>query len=282
MRARHNVAVPTHPVLLEPPPFLRPCPHRTSRCCAVTAERPSSDPPPTLLLSCARALSLARARRFLHPPREHPVQRHIPDELSGAQQRQTLVFENISRINHSCASNATFTWFSKSQAAEVRATQPIKAGDEITINYGASGSVLQRQHDLQQCFHFKCTCERCRSELEAERQARPNARHPGTLPPEDVAREKASRWAELERWLRDQQQPPQQQPPQQLLPQQQLPQQPPSQPQARAPRMGASRPSTPSRFLAPPQRMVAVQPNAARGSERREHALNNFFGSQAR
>ena len=190
----------------EPPPFLRPCPHRTSRCCAVTAERPSSDSPPTLLLSCARALSLSRARRFLHPPREHPVQRHIPDELSGAQQRQTLVFENISRINHSCASNATFTWFSKSQAAEVRATQPIKAGDEITINYGASGSVLQQQ----------------------------------------------------------------------------LPQQPPSQPQARAPRMGASRPSTPSRFLAPPQGMVAVQPNAARGSERREHALNNFFGSQAR
>lgn len=171
------------------------------------------------------------------------MQRHVPDELSGAKQRQTLVFQNISRINHSCANNATFTWFSKDEAAVIRAVRPIKAGDEITINYGANGDRVQRQLELYQCFHFKCTCERCRTELEAERRSRPSSgmstAKQGSMAG-DIAREKASRWAELEKWLREQHSPP-------MLHQQasaQLP--PPSRQQVRVPSMEASRPSTPS------------------------------------
>jgi hypothetical protein len=70
------------------------------------------------------------------------------------------------------------------------------------------------------------------AQLAAERRAKSNARQLGKQPPEDIAREKASRWADLERWLRDQ-----------------PPQQPPLQPRAWAPRTAvASRPSTPSQF----------------------------------
>ena len=196
-------------------------------------------PPLTRTLKNSIYAPQANGFVFLHPPRDKPVQRHVPDELSGAKQRQTLVFENISRINHSCANNATFTWFSKDEAAVIRATRPIKAGEEITINYGANGERVQRQRELYQCFHFKCTCERCRTELEAERRSRPSTGQRGRMA-EDIAREKAGRWAELEKWLREQHPPP-------MLQQQssaQLP--PPSRQQVRAPCKGASRPSTPS------------------------------------
>ena len=46
----------------------------------------------------------------------------------------------------------------------VKATRDIAAGEEITLNYGASGGRRERQRVLQARFRFVCTCERCQRE----------------------------------------------------------------------------------------------------------------------
>ena len=143
---------------------------------------------------------------FVYPPREFPVDRAIPDELSGAKEQQTVVFANISRINHSCSANATFTWHKQDEVGVIRASRPIKANEEITINYGVSGSRKERQASLRHCFNFHCRCERCcAEELKTSKRASEPASAQANAAPwsnaEVRAKAKEARWAELERWL---------------------------------------------------------------------------------
>lgn len=107
---------------------------------------------------------------FLHPQPATPCRRDIPDEETGALCRETIVFKNISRVNHSCVPNCTFTWYPNEKAAVVRAAQAIAVGEEVTINYGATGTYTERQRVLQGCFHFTCTCAKCSAEIATEKQ----------------------------------------------------------------------------------------------------------------
>ena len=142
---------------------------------------------------------------FTFPPREQPLRREVPDELAGVQRRQTIVFDSISRVNHSCDPNAAFTWYSRDQAGVIRAARPIAPGDEICINYGASGPRAVRQRTLRRCFEFDCACPLCTRELDVERATVQELRCAGArdVDPEEKARIKEERWAELERLTRE-------------------------------------------------------------------------------
>ena len=93
--------------------------------------------------------------------------------------RHSLTFLTISRINHSCLPNAELiVSMEPSELGVVKCIRPIAPGDEITIDYGASGSRQERQRHLRKAFRFDCSCELCVSELRHEQGAmqRPGGR----------------------------------------------------------------------------------------------------------
>ena len=86
--------------------------------------------------------------------------------------RHSLTFLTISRINHSCLPNAELiVSMEPSELGVVRCIRPIGAYDEITIDYGASGSRQERQRHLRDAFRFDCSCELCVRELRHEQSA---------------------------------------------------------------------------------------------------------------
>mmetsp|Transcript_41194 Transcript_41194/g.108843 ORF Transcript_41194/g.108843 Transcript_41194/m.108843 type:complete len:134 (-) Transcript_41194:245-646(-) len=82
----------------------------------------------------------------------------VPSEIVSS-----AVFKLISRINHSCAPNASLTWLRG--AMLVRAVKPIEAGDEVLLNYigvEATGHPApMRRAYLRSQFGFLCRCELC-------------------------------------------------------------------------------------------------------------------------
>ena len=75
--------------------------------------------------------------------------------------RATVVFHDISRLNHSCKSNSRLQWDAEAKEATVIAKLEIGAGDEVTLNYGASGERSERQRHLRERFGFDCSCVLC-------------------------------------------------------------------------------------------------------------------------
>ena len=75
----------------------------------------------------------------------------------------TVVFRNISRCNHDCASNARFRWDAPAAVGIVECKCDISAGSEVTLNYGASGNLRERQAHLLSRFGFTCACALCES-----------------------------------------------------------------------------------------------------------------------
>jgi SET domain len=77
------------------------------------------------------------------------------------------VYQNISRINHSCDPNAIVrpgTEASDDNRLIVRAAAPISPGDEISISYLGLflyTSTECRQQQLRRTKHFACHCTRC-------------------------------------------------------------------------------------------------------------------------
>lgn len=71
------------------------------------------------------------------------------------------VFENISRINHSCLPNAVQAWNNKRQDETVYAVREIPEGSEITLSYHAGGPSSARKKLLKENFGFDCACELC-------------------------------------------------------------------------------------------------------------------------
>lgn len=84
--------------------------------------------------------------------------------------RHSVTFLTVSRINHSCLPNSSLrVSTTPSDLGVVTALRHIAPGEEITIDYGVSGSRVQRQRHLREHFSFECRCERCTSELQRER-----------------------------------------------------------------------------------------------------------------
>ncbi|KAI0042507.1 SET domain-containing protein [Auriscalpium vulgare] len=77
------------------------------------------------------------------------------------------IFNDISRINHSCMPNAMYYWIPESLTGEVRALRRIAPGEEITISYlELSASYEERREDLRERYGFACTCTSCSLPLE--------------------------------------------------------------------------------------------------------------------
>ena len=79
----------------------------------------------------------------------------------------SYVFNQVSRFNHSCCANARMIFDGDRELATVRVQRDVAPGTEITINYGATGSLSERQQHLRTCFGFTCTCELCAREATA-------------------------------------------------------------------------------------------------------------------
>lgn len=75
------------------------------------------------------------------------------------------LFPTIAMINHSCCPNAVWGSTGMSSELEVRATESLKEGDEITVNYIGDRSVhlspAQRQEILKETWGFCCQCPAC-------------------------------------------------------------------------------------------------------------------------
>ena len=72
-----------------------------------------------------------------------------------------------SRFNHSCSSNAEQMWNTSEEFREIRSVSKIKAGDEITINYGLRHTSMKKIK-IRQTFlsnwGFLCECDLCKEE----------------------------------------------------------------------------------------------------------------------
>ena len=78
------------------------------------------------------------------------------------------VFEQISRLNHSCVQcNAILTWNAKLGAMTCHAARPIRKGESLTVCYwfddGWRGLRRAERHErLLERFGFECACATCR------------------------------------------------------------------------------------------------------------------------
>ncbi|KAK3721777.1 hypothetical protein LTR37_002942 [Vermiconidia calcicola] len=77
------------------------------------------------------------------------------------------VYNEISRINHSCQANAVVAWNERLQQGTVHALKNIPSGAEILVNYTAdvTGSLRTgalRRASLEKHYDFGCTCSACR------------------------------------------------------------------------------------------------------------------------
>eukprot|EP00927_Polykrikos_kofoidii_P057772 TRINITY_DN51960_c0_g1_i1.p1 TRINITY_DN51960_c0_g1~~TRINITY_DN51960_c0_g1_i1.p1 ORF type:complete len:417 (+),score=60.50 TRINITY_DN51960_c0_g1_i1:59-1252(+) len=84
-----------------------------------------------------------------------------------------VVFNDISRINHSCSPNASFDLFDRTADGaivnRVKAVRNIRAGEEVTISYISARSlsdVAERRRQTRKFWNFDCDCCRCMAEGE--------------------------------------------------------------------------------------------------------------------
>lgn len=94
---------------------------------------------------------------------------------SQDEKKTYVVFEKISRINHSCKPNAAWQWHSILQQGVIQALQPIPKGTEITVNYCATLADtlkcrVDRRARLRDTWGFDCTCSVCKSGPIADQQ----------------------------------------------------------------------------------------------------------------
>lgn len=81
----------------------------------------------------------------------------------GSDATENGLFLTISRFNHSCRSNAIFSWSDSNQIESVYAVQDIPVGTEITVSYIRDQfmTVQERQQYLHRVYSFDCTCDLC-------------------------------------------------------------------------------------------------------------------------
>ncbi|KAF5364519.1 hypothetical protein D9757_011347 [Collybiopsis confluens] len=78
---------------------------------------------------------------------------------SGAQGRYTAICKDISRINHSCRPNASWSWHTDSFSLRVCAVRDIRAGEEVTVAYcDALAPAAERAEALVPYGIYNCNC----------------------------------------------------------------------------------------------------------------------------
>ena len=96
-----------------------------------------------------------------------------PARVAGA------VYRTLSRFNHSCAPNCTWSFVHESESkpgggavsVNVRAIKPVKEGDELTISYvDPTVGRAERRKQLWAKYRFECACPLCASPRDANRQ----------------------------------------------------------------------------------------------------------------
>ena len=79
--------------------------------------------------------------------------------------QRTIIYNDISKINHSCHPNAELHWNVQTNTGTICAVSPIGFGEEITINYLGDRSSLatrrSRQKEVQKRWRFHCACSIC-------------------------------------------------------------------------------------------------------------------------
>ncbi|KAJ3784050.1 hypothetical protein GGU10DRAFT_294936 [Lentinula aff. detonsa] len=81
------------------------------------------------------------------------------ENTKGRRGMYTATCNEISRINHSCSPNATFSWHDDTFSVRIHAVRDIPAGTEITIQYcDLLESVAERANDLAPYGITSCNC----------------------------------------------------------------------------------------------------------------------------
>ena len=89
------------------------------------------------------------------------------EELENGQTYTSLLlFNDISRANHSCQPNAVFTWNTTRQVGTLYALRTICLGAEIKIEYLANAEEclrtgVSRRKDISKAWAFDCRCSAC-------------------------------------------------------------------------------------------------------------------------
>lgn len=87
------------------------------------------------------------------------------DVRRGQKYKVFLVYDIISRVNHSCGPNAEVHWNPENNTGSLRAVRQIANQDEIRVTYlgiGESiGTRTQRSRTLRKIFDFDCNCTLC-------------------------------------------------------------------------------------------------------------------------
>lgn len=107
----------------------------------------------------------------------------------GVGARDCGIFPVCSRFNHSCASNASYTWVAASGKETIYAGKDIVVGEQITVNYLDESRLNQKRSDrraaLMQDFRFECNCNVCgaspREVAASDRRRREIARLDGII-----------------------------------------------------------------------------------------------------
>ncbi|KAJ8508559.1 hypothetical protein ONZ45_g9166 [Pleurotus djamor] len=82
--------------------------------------------------------------------------------LDNTPELHYAVFDDVSRINHSCCPNAVARWDPSTLTIQVYALRSISLGEEITISYvDLSLPTADRQSFLRTRYNFACTCQGC-------------------------------------------------------------------------------------------------------------------------
>ncbi|KAI0050099.1 SET domain-containing protein [Auriscalpium vulgare] len=73
------------------------------------------------------------------------------------------LYKDISRVNHSCSSNASHRWDLDTLTGELRAQRPIAAGEEVSFSYLSTDMPYGARHAyLRDKYFFTCVCAVCR------------------------------------------------------------------------------------------------------------------------
>ncbi|KAE9368533.1 SET domain-containing protein [Stipitochalara longipes BDJ] len=94
----------------------------------------------------------------------------LPAKNSSGCAMMVYYLNTIGHINHACFPNAEYSWNDKLQLGIVHAVCDIKAGDEVTINYGFEMYQCRSYH-IRERFGFICLCDTCERETSLPRDS---------------------------------------------------------------------------------------------------------------